>query len=31
MVDGGDAWRGGGELKGFNKHGPDKFIIFLFP
>ena len=20
-----------GELRGFNKHGPDKFIIFLFP
>ena len=23
--------RGRGELKGFNKYGPDKFIIFLFP
>ena len=22
---------GGGEVKGFTKHSPDKFIIFLFP
>ena len=38
MADGGDAWWGGGggggggwELKSVTKHGPDKFIIFLFP
>ena len=30
---GGDTWRGGGGggLKSFTKHGPDKFILFLFP
>ena len=36
MVNEGDVWRwrgegGGGEVKGFTKHSPDKFIIFLFP
>ena len=27
----GDGARGGGKVKGFTKHSPDKFIIFLFP
>ena len=35
MVNEGDVWRwrgaGGGEVRGFTKHSPDKFIIFLFP